>query len=83
MQKKYLYTIYETLNNNSKYEIPLISTEYLSDIVDYLNGIIKTDLRHINRYINKDKSIKVNDKISYKIFKLDLISDDDELLKMI
>lgn len=83
MNKKYLYTIYETLNNNNNYEIPLISSEYLSDIVDYLNGIIKTDLRHINRYINKDKSIKVNDKISYKIFKLDLISDDDELLKMI
>jgi len=83
VNKKYLYTIYETLNNNSNYEIPLISTEYLSDIIDYLKDIIKIDCKHISKYVNKDKLIKVNDKISYKIFKLDLISDDDELLKMI
>lgn len=83
MNKQVLYTIYETLNNNPNYEIPLISSEYLSDIVDYLRGIIQIDSKHISKYVNKDKLIKVNDKISYKIFKLDLISDDDELVKMI
>lgn len=75
MQKKYTYAIYETLNNNPTYEIPLIVSDYLLDIINYLNGIIKIDSKHIQKYVNKDKLIKVNDKISYKVFKIDLIED--------
>jgi hypothetical protein len=75
VQKKYIYAIYETLNNNPSYEIPLIISDYLLDILNYLNGIIKIDSKHISKYVNKDKLIKVNDKISYKIFKIDLVED--------
>ena len=67
-----LYAIYENIktNNNNTMELPLIVSEYLLDIINYLNGIIKIDSKHINKYYNGKQKFILNDSKYLTIHKI-------------